>query len=223
MKSKNNNLKTELVEKCNACLENGEFPDVVLDGIREKRLRENVIRDVFMSRGKRFEELTEHEQKETRRRVKVKSAFEDYYRTLLLFKSTVYLAFAMGIIIWVTADIGTNLNHMFGIITSLIGLGLFVATWFHSFLHQYGRYIAVVLLVAYVIEKLTLGLPDTLLFPVYSVSAAGGLIGLVNEMTPYIYELVRLLTVGFSFKMVSDRSKFERLKKAFEEGHSVDY
>ncbi|AWL77895.1 hypothetical protein DKB58_02445 [Capnocytophaga canimorsus] len=213
--------KQHIIEKGRELLSNKIFPDEVLVNIRDERLRKDIAKEIFTPNDIRFEDLSKEEQVKRRESLKVQLLFGEYLQSFATLKSITYLLLIVGLITLITAILHINNNLYFGIITSFIGILLFLISLDREKVVKYSLKIAIIYSVLYLIELIILKIPMPYIQPInvdVLESRRGALTKIVNLVSPYLYVILRIVAGVFLFKIYTVQQKFIEGKRKFKQG-----
>ncbi|ATA76472.1 conserved membrane hypothetical protein [Capnocytophaga canimorsus] len=213
--------KQRLIDKGRELLSNKIFPDEVLVNIRDERLRKDIAKEIFTPNDIRFEDLSKEEQVKRRESLKVQLLFSEYLHSFVTLKSITYLLLIIGLITLITAILHINNNLYFGIITSFIGILLFLISLDREKVVKYSLKIAIIYSVLYLIELIILKIPMPYIQPInvdVLESRRGALTKIVNLVSPYLYVILRIVVGVFLFKIYTAQQKFIEGKRKFRQG-----
>lgn len=218
--------KETFVSECEKLLQKGEFPTKKLAELKESRLRKDIIRKVFDYSSVKFDSLSAAEKTQRKLALKTKTEYYSYLQSFLIFRNLIPLLFCTGVVLWYTASIGINNNGVFGYITLGISLLLLAISFSKKLITKLYLSIVIVYTVLYLLELFILGVPEplhatTTLNPL-GVPAGGGLLIIVNQLSPILYEAIKITILGLliwvSVKQSRFRKAVDRFKTSFEQG-----
>jgi hypothetical protein len=211
--------KEKVIANGKNILNNGFFPDELLESISEKRLRDDISKKVFQQKKVRFEDLKPEEQLYRKLRLHAKMTFDDYLESILIFKNISYLLIIIGAITWFTSFIGANDNADHGIFSLIVGFLLFILTLRLDHIKTYIKIALISYSTITLMELIILGIPDKylLIFTQFALEARGSvIITILNVISPFVYIGIRLMIIWFLYKVFKNLDDFTKAKDRFE-------
>lgn len=223
MKSKTEELVSEGIK----LLKEKKFPGILIESIRKKSTRKEVTRRIYASLSD-FNDLTPKEKNWRNQFFQVQNSFHDYILAYDKVVLGILILFFLGFITFVTAFIKLNYNLEYGIISMIEAVLLLIIVRNQLWLNNLSRPIVFILPLLFIAEFILMGLPESYMEFIYrspyfetamngQFSDEGGIIIVLNESTPYLYVLIKVvpwfLFIWYYFKRKKFLSEMTRLEE----------
>ena len=211
------NKKASLITDGKDLLARHIFPVELLASIKEKRLRDEVLRGI-LDDGKQFSQLSDHEKGYRAKRLKLELAATDYLEARDRFIPTAIALLLLGLITLILSVIGLNTNLPFGIALIIQSVILLMIGLIQK---EYNHLLAIISLgigASLLLEIAVFGFPEQLA-PTTLISKGVefkivGIIPFLIELTPSIFLILRL---GFWLSIFRLHLANQKLIKSKEE------
>ncbi|MFT6501095.1 MAG: hypothetical protein ACJASQ_001205 [Crocinitomicaceae bacterium] len=206
-------------------LNSGVFPNSILEPLKDKRLRDDLSNKIFYPKGSpTANELSPIERKERAKRLKVELAFVHKMSGVDSFLKISFVLIAIGVAMLLFAAINNNGNMLYGVISVLEGVALFIIGSKNTSVIKNINVIVLIGLGLLVLEFAILQLPNPLLTNLDQdilASKRGAAVQTLNLASPFLY-LVAKLTVLLTFVLIRSKiQKFNQEKVIFEKNAVV--
>lgn len=208
--------KSKLINDGIALLDKGRFPTAILESVKDKRLRDDIVKRMFDRGGKKFEDLTEKEQASRKAALSAKIHFEDYLQSFMLYKNVSLMLFVVGFV----SLFGKNIPNAG--ITLLISLVLFLSTYNRQLVIKSIKGVAFGYLPLFFLELWLLGYSFATFkgISVDMLESGQGILQKVFSLAlPLIYPIARIVVGAFLFIIYQNQSRFLKAKTQFERLH----
>lgn len=213
-------LRQKKAEQGIELLQSGVFPDVILDQIKDKRLRDDLSDKIFYPKdAPKANELSEEEKAERAKRLKVELAFINKMSSIDSFIRIPIVLFFIGLLMLLFVTFKNNGNLPFGIITIVEAIILFAFASNNNSITKNINLIAFVGLGLLILEFAIFQFPNPVLTDLDNNildSRRGALLKIVNLISPFIYITSKVGIFAVFFYVKNNIKKFTEKKKNFE-------
>lgn len=204
-------------------LKQRKFPDDLIMGIREPRLRKEITKMIFSDNQKvDFRNLSDEEKKYRQARLRVRNQFTEYTSAMVMYKNAAYLALITGIIMAGTSITGMNGNWPFGVLSLIAGAALISTAGKRHVIATQGWIIAAAYSLSVVLEFVIFRMPDPLIAPKTSWGEnffrgrQGAVVLMFILAVPYLYIAIKIFIAGVLFYIYYKTGKYQQAKDTFE-------
>ena len=212
--------RSQIIERGKALFNSNVFPNEFLENVTDKRIRADLCKSIFTPKDlKPFNEATQFEKITRGRQLKIPLEFINYLHALDRTKPLGYIYFLVGVIVLAFAIISSPDNLSFALITISEGIALIIILRNAKNIITYHRTVLYLIIILLLLEFSILNLPD----PVLTISnlhvlesKRGTIVLILNQISPYIYLMLKSCIPIFLTLHLIGFAKFNKLKVEFE-------
>lgn len=209
----------QLILRGKSQLDNYSFSDELIEEIEPYKYRDSLLRSMFKPDNTPLDELTPEQKQKRKNILNFKFVLDDYLQAFDKYSVASYILLITGIVMILFSLLRFNSNLIVSIITVLQGTALLFISRNRKLSISSIIPVIIVLTITIIIELLLFGFPKPL-FEMMSrdvlQSRRGSLTRILNQLTPYIYIIIKVCALSFLAIIYTKKKKFLEARKKFE-------